>query len=295
MFFLKNRADWLFFAKILGWDKNNSLPLKKYLSQKRRNDMTPLFSIITVTYNASAALGATLASVKEQSCKLYEYIVMDGCSTDDTVAMARNAEIIGCRVYSSPDKGLYDAMNKAMEVAKGEYLIFLNAGDAFHSPETLQHIADAVLAQGNDFPGVVYGQTRLVDHHRCPVGERHLQAPEVLTLDSFKHGMLVCHQAFVAYRKVAGKYDLKYRYSSDYDWCIRCLQRSRRNLYLPEVLIDYLSEGLTTENRYRSLRERFSIMCQYYGVWSTLWRHIGFIPRFIRQQIKERKNNNHKQ
>ncbi len=254
--------------------------------------MTPLFSIITVTYNASTTLGVTLASVREQSCKLYEYIVMDGCSTDGTVEMAREAAIEGCRIYSSPDKGLYDAMNKALEVAKGEYLIFLNAGDTFHSPDTLQHVADAVLAQGNDFPGVVYGQTQLVDNQRRVIGERHLQAPEELTFDSFKHGMLVCHQAFIAYHKVVGKYDLTYRYSADYDWCIRCLQKSRRNLYLPEVLIDYLSEGLTTKNRYRSLRERFKIMCQYYGTWSTIYRHIGFLPRFIRQRIKERKNIN---
>lgn len=253
--------------------------------------MTPLFSIITVTYNAASTLPATLASVKEQTCKLYEYIVMDGCSSDSTVALAKAATIDGCRIFSSPDKGLYDAMNKAITEAKGEYLIFLNAGDAFHSPDTLEHIAEAVLTQGNDFPGVVYGQTVLVDSERREIGGRHLTAPESLTLDSFKAGMLVCHQAFIAYRKVVGLYDLQYRYSADYDWCIRCLQRSRRNLYMPEVLIDYLSEGLTTKNRYRSLRERFMIMCHYYGMWSTIWRHIGFIPRFIRQRIKERKNN----
>lgn len=254
--------------------------------------MTPLFSIITVTYNASASLGATLASVKEQSCKLYEYIVMDGCSTDGTVEMARAAGIATSRIYSSPDEGLYDAMNKALEVAEGEYFIFLNAGDTFHSPDTLQHIADAVLLQGNDFPGIVYGQTLLVNKDRKVIGERHLQAPEVLTLDSFKHGMVVCHQAFIAYRKVVGNYDLQYRYSADYDWCIRCLQRSRRNVYMPEVLIDYLNEGLTTKNRYRSLRERFHIMCQYYGTWPTVWRHVGFLPRFIKQRLKELKNNN---
>ena len=82
--------------------------------------MSPLFSIITVTYNAAETLPATLASVKEQSCKLYEYIVMDGVSKDNTVELANNANIPHARIISSPDKGLYDAMNKAIDIATGE-------------------------------------------------------------------------------------------------------------------------------------------------------------------------------
>lgn len=119
--------------------------------------MAPLFSIITVTYNAADTLPATLASVKEQTCGMYEYIVMDGVSTDRTLKLAIDAGIPRARIYSSPDKGLYDAMNKAMALATGQYLIFLNSGDAFHSPDTLEHLAR--LITDNDFPGIVYGQT----------------------------------------------------------------------------------------------------------------------------------------
>lgn len=251
--------------------------------------MTPLFSIITVTYNAVATLPVTLRSVREQSCGLYEHIIMDGASTDSTLELARAGADERCRIYSSPDKGLYDAMNKAMAEARGEYLMFLNAGDRFHSADTLQLVADAVLAQGNDFPGVVYGQTDLVDSDGRRIGNRHLTAPETLTLESFSDGMVVCHQAFIALRKVAGDYDLRYRFSADYEWCIRCLQRSRNNLYIPHVLIDYLSEGLTTRNRYRSLRERFEIMSHYYGLLPTIMRHVRFIPRFLRQRRSERR------
>ena len=68
--------------------------------------MAPLFSIITVTYNAASTLPATLASVKEQSCKQYEYIVMDGLSKDNTVEMAKAADIPNARIFSSSDKGL---------------------------------------------------------------------------------------------------------------------------------------------------------------------------------------------
>lgn len=249
--------------------------------------MSPLFSIITVTYNAAETLPATLASVKEQSCKLYEYIVMDGVSKDNTVELANNANIPNARIISSPDKGLYDAMNKAIDIATGEYLIFLNAGDAFHSSNTLQKIADVIM--NHDFPGIVYGQTQLVNTKRQRIGDRHLTAPEELTLKSFAEGMLVCHQAFIALRRITGHYDLRYRFSADYEWCIRCLQHSRNNVYIPQTIIDYLSEGLTTANRKASLKERFKIMCYYYGTIPTILRHIKFIPRFINQRRIDKK------
>ena len=249
--------------------------------------MSPLFSIITVTYNAASTLPATLSSVKEQTCKLFEYIIMDGVSSDRTLKVAIDAGIEQSRIYSSPDKGIYDAMNKAMEVASGEYLIFLNAGDAFHSPDTLQKLADLIM--DNDFPGIVYGQTNLVDLKRRFIAPRHLRAPDELTLKSFSTGMVVCHQSFVVLGKLAQRYDLRYRYSADYDWCIRCLQRSRRNVFFNDVMIDYLLEGTTTANRRASLMERFRIMSYYYGFWPTLGRHIGFIPRFLKQKLIEKK------
>ena len=153
---------------------------------------------------------------------------MDGVSKDKTLKLAIDAGMPQARIYSSPDKGIYDAMNKAMAVAHGDYLIFLNAGDAFHSSDTLEKLASAIM--DNDYPGIVYGQTDLVDSERRFIAPRHLTAPAELTLQSFAKGMVVCHQAFVVLRKLAQDYDLKYRFSSDYEWCIRCLQRSRRNV-----------------------------------------------------------------
>lgn len=242
--------------------------------------MAPLFSIITVTYNAAKTLPATLRSIEKQTCKLYEFILMDGVSTDDTVALAQAAAIDDARIFSSYDTGLYDAMNKAISVARGEYLIFLNAGDSFHTPETLDKIAKA--AMDNDFPGIIYGQTQIVDSNRQRIADRHLTAPDNLTFDSFKEGMVVCHQAFIVLRRVAGQYDLRYRFSADYEWCIRCLQKSKRNQIVDEILIDYLNEGMTTSNRFASLRERFSIMSRYYGFFPTLFRHFRFLPRYLK-------------
>lgn len=245
--------------------------------------MNPLFSIITVTYNAASTIPATLASVKEQTCLLYEYIVIDGASTDNTVEIARNSGIEPMTLISEPDKGIYDAMNKGLGVAKGDYVIFLNAGDAFHSPGILQLIADSVM--DNDYPGIAYGQTQIVDFDRKRIGDRHLTAPSVLTLDSFKNGMVVCHQAFVVLRKLVDNFDTRYKFSADYEWCIRCLQRSHRNLYIDRVIIDYLAEGVTTANHAASLWERFRIMCYYYGVIPTVVRHIGFLWRGLKRKF----------
>ena len=242
-----------------------------------------LFSIITVTYNASKVLGATLESVKEQSFTDFEYLVIDGASTDDTLALVEQAGIPTARVWSEPDKGLYDAMNKAIDRAAGQYLIFLNAGDAFVTPETLACIAK----KAQDHPDVIYGQTQLVDSIGKVVGMRHLTAPEHLTWQSFRDGMLVCHQAFIASRELCPHYDLNYRFSADYDWCIKVLKRSQSTAYVGDApIISYLSEGLTTENHKKSLRERYKIMCQYYGIVPILLRHVKFACRHLLRKVR---------
>lgn len=248
----------------------------------------PLVSIITVTYNAATTLPATLESVADQTgCTAgidYEYLIVDGLSTDNTVEIARQSSIKGLKIHSGKDAGIYDAMNKGIDMASGDYLIFLNAGDTFHSLTTLQAIVETI--RSNNMPGIVYGQTEFVDFKRRSLGPRHLTAPRELTYKSFSKGMVVCHQAFVAMSRIAPHFNTAYRYSADYDWCLQCLQHSRRNVYIDDVIIDFLAEGTTSANRAASLRERFSIMCYYYGLIPTIIRHLTFIPRFIKNSIR---------
>ena len=242
-----------------------------------------LFSIITVTYNAGKVLSATLKSVNEQSFRDFEYLIIDCASTDDTLSLVEQARIPAATVWSEPDKGLYDAMNKAIDRAKGQYLIFLNAGDAFATAETLALIA----MKAQDKPDVIYGQTQLVDATGKFVGMRHLTAPEHLSWQSFKDGMLVCHQAFIARRELCPHYDLNYRFSADYDWCIKVLRKSDSCAYVgDEPIISYLSEGLTTENHKKSLRERYRIMCHYYGTVPTMLRHVKFACRHLMRKFR---------
>ena len=184
----------------------------------------PLISIITVTYNAAETIPTTIASVDSQTFSDYEHLIIDGKSSDSTLDVISNCPSDKRKVLSERDNGIYDAMNKGISIAKGKYLLFLNSGDRFHSSGTLEQIGDAILKNG--FPGVIYGQTDIVDNEGNYIAARHLTAPENLTYKSFAGGMVVCHQAFIALARLAPLYNLKYRYSADFDWCIQCLQHS---------------------------------------------------------------------
>lgn len=240
----------------------------------------PKFSIITVTYNASKVLEDTIQSVITQTYKNVEYIIVDGKSTDGTMDIVNRYREHIHTIVSEPDKGLYDAMNKGIDLATGDYLCFLNAGDELHEDDTLQLIVHSLNGE-KELPDVIYGETAIVDEEGHFLRMRRLSTPEHLTWKSFQHGMLVCHQAFMPRRDLAVKYNLKYRFSADFDWCIRIMKKSRvlHNTHL--TIIDYLNEGMTTRNHKASLKERFHIMCHHYGTASTIMRHMGFAVRMV--------------
>lgn len=243
------------------------------------NHPTPTFSVITVTYNAEKVLEGTIESVLSQTYPHVEYIIIDGASKDSTLTIVEKYRPHIDTFISEPDKGLYDAMNKAIALATGEYLCFLNAGDSFHNENTLQQMIDSI--KGDVLPDVLYGETALVDSTNQFIRMRRLSAPEALTWKSFKQGMLVCHQAFVAKRTLVEPYDLRYRYSADFDWCIRVMKKASTLHHTHTTLIDYLEEGVTTHNRKASLNERFRIMAKHYGVISTTAHHAWFILRLL--------------
>lgn len=236
-------------------------------------------SIITVTFNAAATVERTLKSVAQQTYGEVEHLVVDGASTDGTVDIVRRYP--HATLVSEPDQGLYDAMNKGLRLATGDFLCFLNAGDTLHSVDTLAHVAEAAGAD----VGVLYGDTDIVNSEGRFLRHRRLTPPERLTWRSFREGMLVCHQAFYVNRQIAPTYDLQYRFSADFDWCIRCLQegerRGWRNVFVREPLADYLNEGMTTANHKASLGERFRIMAKHYGLLRTVVQHIWFILRAL--------------
>ena len=242
--------------------------------------LKPKFSIITITYNAASVIKPTLASVIAQTYTNYEYILVDGGSKDDTVAIAKASGIEFAHIISERDNGIYDAMNKGIALATGDYLCFLNAGDAFHAPGTLQAIVDAIAGE-KELPDVLYGETAEVDDNRNFVRMRRLQAPKQLHWHSFKAGMLVCHQAFYARREIAPVYDLKYRLSADVDWCIKVMKRAKKMVNVNATVVDYLQNGISLQYHRKSLMERFDIMSKHYGLLPTIARHMWFVVRAV--------------
>lgn len=252
------------------------------------------FSIVTVTYNAGELLRRTAETVLAQTYPCVEHLIIDGCSKDNTVEIAREYkdandeqdsghEVI---VVSEPDKGLYDAMNKGLRRATGDYILFLNAGDGLPSDSTFERIAGCV-GEGEELPAVLYGDTDIVDADYRFLRHRRLSPPEKLSWRSFRRGMLVCHQAFYARLDIAREqlYDGRYRYSADVDWCIRVMKEAeKRRLPLRNVnavVAEYLEEGQTTANHKASLKERFTVMKRHYGLVQTIALHIWFVFRAV--------------
>ncbi len=233
-------------------------------------------SVITVTFNAEQTLERTLKSVSSQSYPDIEHIIVDGKSSDNTIELVQKYKNNKIKWISEPDKGLYDAMNKGINFATGEYLCFLNAGDTFFASDTVE-----LIMQSANSADIIYGETAIVDDSEKFLHMRHLKAPKKLTWKSFKQGMLVCHQAFIVKREIAEPYDLNYRFSSDFDWSIRMLKKSKFITNTNLILINYLNEGMTTANRKNSLKERYKIMVKHYGSLSTILHHIWFLVRFV--------------
>ena len=246
------------------------------------NEIVPTFSIITVTYNAAATIEATLLSVRQQTYRHFEHLIIDGASKDNTLYIIYKYKDDNIKVFSEPDKGLYDAMNKGIRMASCDYLCFLNAGDTFHEVDTLEKIANTISTTPDELPSILYGETAIVNAERQFLHMRRHKAPDVLTWKSFQQGMLVCHQAFLVKRTLAEPYNLQYKYSSDFDWCIRMMKKADviSNTHL--ILIDYLDEGMTTRHHKESLIERLRIMAKHYGWCKTIIMHLWFAIRLLR-------------
>lgn len=249
-------------------------------------------SIVTITYNAEAVLQRTLDSVSSQTYRDIEHLIIDGASKDGTMDLVSRYKVrdlpYEVRAVSEPDKGIYDAMNKGLRLATGEYIVFLNAGDTLHDEKTLDMVASSLQPAANSQqPAVIYGDTNIVDDEGHFLRKRHLSVPDNLTWRSFKQGMLVCHQAFYARLDIARDipYDLQYRHSADVDWCIRVMKEAERR-HLPLVRVqgvvaDFLDGGDSTKNHRASLRERFHVMRRHYGLLTTCLMHVWFLLRSV--------------
>ncbi len=240
---------------------------------------TPLLSLITVTYNADAVLESTIQSIVHQSFTNYEYIIIDGGSSDRTLAIVRNYASHLSYWVSEPDSGLYDAMNKGLKAARGKYVWFMNAGDKLYDANTLKHVFELCPPDAD----VYYGDALFFDGTGQDLGLRSEvtphQLPAVLTWKHFRFGMVVCHQSFIVRRSMAPEYDLLHHYSSDVDWEIRCLQAARTIVNTQSILSRYLTGGFSRKNHGNSLKDRYLVLQKHFGVFGNFVNHLWIALR----------------
>jgi len=237
--------------------------------------MSPKISIITVVYNGEKVLQRTIESIANQTFRDIEYIIIDGNSNDSTIEIIEKYTNVISQWISEADRGLYDAMNKGLRIARGEYVLFLNAGDQFYEKTTLAKVFDI---QGE--ADVYYGETMIVDEADNEIGLRRLKAPEVLSWESLINGMMVCHQSFISRRELAPEYDLKFVIAADYAWMVECLKKSKMIVNTHLIISRFLEGGMNKRLILTALKERFGEMVKHYGWFRTTAIHVLIGLRF---------------
>lgn len=233
----------------------------------------PKVSIITVVYNSKLPLEKTLENIFAIDYPNKEIIVIDGGSTDGTKQVIEQNSLHIDQWISENDNGIYDAMNKALRIATGEYVWFINAGDTAYSPYILENIF-----KGNEIHhDIYYGDTLVCDEEDHILGLRKKRLPKVLTRNSLKNGMVVCHQSFIARRKLLKAFDLKYRHSADYDQMIKAVTAAKSIQNLNEIVSVFTTGGNTSKHRIAGLKERFAIMRKHFGIWATIVAHLKIV------------------
>ena len=228
----------------------------------------PKLTVITIVYNNVRDIERTIKSVINQTHKDIEYIIIDGASNDGTLEVIEKYREHTTKIVSEKDKGIYDAMNKGLALATGDYVLFMNSGDEIYDEQTVEDIF--ATANGAD---IYYGETEMYNDNWESLGRRRHEAPENFSWTSFKFGMSVSHQAIYIRRSILTPYDLKYKYSSDIDWIIKAAKKSSNIVNVHRYVAKYLVGGMSKKKHRESLKERFQIFTKYYGLIPNIFNH----------------------
>lgn len=243
----------------------------------------PLISIITVVFNDVHHIESTIRSVIEQTYDQIEYLIVDGSSTDGTMDIVSKYKKDIDMIVSEPDNGIYDAMNKGLQRATGDYVLFLNSADRLYETDTFERIFSKPGAD------IYYGETAYYDENDRFLGIRSAittrTLPEKLTYRNFLTGMPVAHQSFIVRKEIAPKYDLRYFCSADIDWCIQCLKNGYKIQNTGLVISRYLIGGVSHKNRQKCWRERFEILRIHFGLINALAFQLFVAIRFLYKYI----------
>lgn len=243
-------------------------------------------SVITAVFNRVGTLGEALRSVRDQHCPNIEHIVIDGGSTDGSLAVLDAYKAGIAKIISEPDGGLYDALNKGIREATGDVIGFMHADDQFASPMALARIASAFE---DPAVGAVYGDLVYVKKNDVSQVVRYWRAGQYRRAQ-LTQGWMPPHPTFYVRREVYSRYgafDTRYRIAADYENMLRILWRGRvQAAYIPEVLVRMRLGGLSNLSLFNMLhksREDYAAMRQngIGGLQALLLKNVTKLPQFV--------------
>lgn len=219
-----------------------------------------IVTIITVCRNHAQELERTIRSVESQTWQEREYLVIDGASTDDTLDVIKAHETSITRWISEPDQGIYDAMNKGVRMAQGEWVIFMNAGDTFASDDTLQRVFGSPQNADVIYGDVIKGE--LVKEAEAPRNA---------------HRMFYCHQsAFVKTRCLREfPFDIRHRMSADFKQVKQLYLSGKTFLQLDFPVANFDTQGVSNKNRSAGLYDNIQVIRET----DSLWEQMKLLPR----------------
>lgn len=213
---------------------------------------TPLITIVTVNYNNAKALEKTIQSVIKQNYALVEYIVIDGASTDGSVNIIKNYKAKIAKWVSEQDTGIYNAMNKGIKAATGEWICFLNCGDVFVDSHAVQRIVDNIQLSG---PDIIYGNI-FVERQDGTLNERIAKEPCNI------HRMHFCHQsAFVKIGLLRNYlFDENHKMSADLKFFKQCYYDKRTFVHANFPVVIYNTSGVSNVQRNKGLLDNIAVI-----------------------------------
>lgn len=223
-------------------------PVREYEPNK------PIVSVITVVFNDKAGIERLIKNIAQQSYRNIEYIVVDGGSTDGTLDIIRRHEDLIDHWTSEKDKGIYDAMNKGVSLATGEWVNFMNAGDSFYAPTTVAEIMESMPPSVD----LVYGHTYYNEDGR-------MRLIETYSIDTLWKSMICSHQSIFARRCLltARPFNLAYKISSDFDFIYYSYTKGAKFHDTKKIVAVHSVDGVSEQRIIRRMLERWKIVRGY--------------------------------
>jgi glycosyltransferase involved in cell wall biosynthesis len=246
----------------------------------------PKLTVVTIVYNNVRDIERTVLSVLNQTYPNIEYLIIDGSSTDGTLELLKKYEGRLAKLISEKDEGIYDAMNKGLALASGDYILFMNSGDEIYTSDTVEN----VFASAPD-ADIYYGETEMFNEDWKSVGQRRHKAPESFTWKDFKFGMSISHQAIYIRRSLTEPYDPQYKLSADIDWIIKAAKKAAKIVNTRIYVAKYLVGGMSKKKHRQSLIERFHIFSKYYGLIPNLFNHTVIAGILAFYYLRHRRTN----